>query len=90
MSSWLGRTCRLTSLLALACGRPASEPLPRQVPPREVPASTPVPSPSSALPAGVLSRELSHEDVLWDVFELDLTKVELRLYGQADPTLRRF
>lgn len=85
MSPWLGRTCRLASLLTLACGRPASEPAPREAPP-----IAQLPSLPSELPRGVVWRELSHEDALWDVFELDLTRVELRLYGQAEPTLRRF
>jgi uncharacterized protein YigE (DUF2233 family) len=44
---------------------------------------------SSAAPA-VVQREIEHEGALWDVFEIDLTRAELRLYGQADPTLRTF
>lgn len=40
--------------------------------------------------AGVVQREVQHDGSTWDVFELDLSKVDLQLYGQADPTLRTF
>jgi uncharacterized protein YigE (DUF2233 family) len=39
---------------------------------------------------GVTRRAVQHRGATWDVFELDLSKIELRLYGQADPTLRTF
>jgi uncharacterized protein YigE (DUF2233 family) len=33
---------------------------------------------------------MQHAGASWDVFEIDLGAVELRLYGQADPSLRSF
>lgn len=39
--------------------------------------------------SGVTQHVVKHQGD-WDVFALDLRAIELRLYGQADPTLRRF
>ena len=40
--------------------------------------------------SGLRQREVVHEGARWDVFEIDLARVQLRLFGQADPKLRRF
>jgi uncharacterized protein YigE (DUF2233 family) len=79
--AWL---CWLACLLALGCSPATSAP---SEPARTSKAQQ---TPESALPNGVVWRELSHDEAVWDVFELDLTAVELRLYGQADPAQRRF
>src|SRR4051812_37887011 len=71
--------------LALAgCERARSEP---RIPLTE---ANQAPRSSNRFPAGVIAREVTHEGGVWDIFELDLQRIELRLYGQSEPALRRF
>jgi uncharacterized protein YigE (DUF2233 family) len=79
----------LAASCAAACRR-ASAP-PHVAPPAPLPAvAAAAASPATSGIPGVTHRVVQHAGASWDVFEIDLAAAELRLYGQADPSLRTF